>query len=94
MLSQTEKVCQLEEQRCLNVLKSFPKKAQLRALLSPCKQHGPVLTLIYIAVGHPQQALLWWKIANYKLLYTKGALCAISSFDLGTICYPDIHVIY
>lgn len=34
------------------------------------------------------------EIANCKLLYSKGALCAISSFDLGTICYPDIHVIY
>ena len=25
------------------------------------KQPGPVSTLIYIVVGHPQQVPLWWK---------------------------------
>jgi len=27
----------------------------------PYKQLEPVSTLFYIVVGHPQQALLWWK---------------------------------
>ena len=37
------------------------QNAQLRAHTLPFKQPGPVSTLIYIAVGHLQQAPLWWK---------------------------------
>jgi len=47
--------------------------AQLRAPLSPCKQPGPVLTLVCIAVGHPQQTLLWWKIATARsFIFNRG----------------------
>jgi len=38
------------------------------------KQPGPVSTLIYTVVGHPQQALLWWKTATASLLYSTGWL--------------------
>ena len=34
------------------------------APLSPCRQPRLDLTLICIVVGHPQQALLWWKVAT------------------------------
>jgi len=39
------------------------------------KQPGPVSTLIYIVVGHPQQALLRWKIATARsiIYYTQQA---------------------
>jgi len=40
------------------------QEAQLRAPLSSCNQPGPVLTLICIAVGHPQQAPLCWRVAT------------------------------
>jgi len=42
------------------------QNAQSRVPLSPCKKPGPVSALIYIAVGHPQQTLLWWKIATAR----------------------------
>jgi len=38
-----------------------PKKLNYEFHSLPYKQPGPVSTLIYIAVGHPQQAPFWWK---------------------------------
>jgi len=43
------------------VLNHLPESLIKSSALSlPYKQPGPVLTLFYIAVGHPQQAPLWW----------------------------------
>ena len=41
------------------VLNHLPESSIKSSL--PYKQPGPVSTLIYIAVGHLQQATLWWK---------------------------------
>jgi len=38
-----------------------PPKLNLELQYLPSKQPGLVSTLIYIVVGHLQQALLWWK---------------------------------
>ena len=42
-----------------NVCSPGNLKKELHSL--PYKQPGLISTLIYIAVGHPQQAPLWWK---------------------------------
>jgi len=52
-------------------LGEFSQNAQLRA---PCKQPGPVSTLIFIAVGHPQQTPLWWKIATTRSFMLNGGI--------------------
>jgi len=44
------------------------------SIKSPYKQPELVSTLIYIAVGHPQQAPLWWKIAAARFLYSTEVL--------------------
>ena len=65
-----------------------PPKAQLRAPLSPCKQRGPVSTLIYIAVGRHQQAPVWWKVATARShLYSTGAPPPGAMQD-GVQCIP------
>jgi len=63
------------------------QKAQLRAPLSPCKQPGLVSTLTCIAVGHPQQAPLWWKIATAKFfILNRGTVTdtmSVTPMELG-----------
>jgi len=44
-----------------HLLKSSVKSSSL-----PPNQPGAVSTLIRIVVGHPQQALFWWKIATAR----------------------------
>ena len=55
-----------------------------KSSLSPCKQPGPVSTLICIAVGHHQQAPLWWKVATARsLLYSTGHCDRSHSLEPG-----------
>ena len=42
---------------------------------TPCKQPGPVMTLMCIVVGHPQKTPLWWTIATARSFYIQQRHC-------------------
>ena len=83
--SSNEKVFQWEENLCQCLFFHTSQKAQLRAPLSPLQTAWTGFDLIYIAVGHPQQARSGGN-SNCKL----GLLYSVSHNAL--VEYKDLAV--
>ena len=77
---------------CFGVWVSFRISSQSAQLRAPWKQPGPLLTHICIAVGHPQQTLLWLSIEDLAvaILPAGRVLCTRLAGPNITLRFPHL----